>query len=304
MEWACLELRCRKECNQRLCVREMMNLTNYHSHCDFCDGKAPMEEFVKSALNAGFTAYGFSSHAPLPFSTRWTLKRENVGEYLKEFERLKRKYAGQIELYAGLEIDYLNAEQNPAMPYFQNLPLDYRIGSVHLVCTDEGEIVDTDTSIENFRCLLEQYFRGDLRKIVTLYYNSSIDMVERGGFDFVGHADKISHNAESCCPGVTSKDWYIALRNRFWDVVAEKGVTLEINTKAWMKRGAFFPDQSHWKEILKRRIPVVVNSDTHIPDMVNAGRREALLGLSAVGFRTVRELHAGKWEDVSINIID
>ena len=43
-----------------------MNLTNYHSHCSFCDGQAPAEEFVKSAISAGFTAYGISSHAPLP----------------------------------------------------------------------------------------------------------------------------------------------------------------------------------------------------------------------------------------------
>ncbi len=109
-----------------------MNLTNYHSHCSFCDGRAPMEEFVKSAVAAGFTAYGVSSHAPLPFATQWTLKQEEVVAYLREIERLKKKYAGQIELYAGMEIDYLSGVQNPANDYFQNLPLDYRIGSVHL----------------------------------------------------------------------------------------------------------------------------------------------------------------------------
>ena len=38
-----------------------MNLTNYHSHSNFCDGKAPLEDFVKSAIAAGFTAYGVSS---------------------------------------------------------------------------------------------------------------------------------------------------------------------------------------------------------------------------------------------------
>lgn len=27
----------------------MNNLTNYHSHCDFCDGHAPMELFVREA---------------------------------------------------------------------------------------------------------------------------------------------------------------------------------------------------------------------------------------------------------------
>ena len=147
-----------------------MNLTNYHSHCSFCDGKAPMEDFVKSAIAAGFTSYGISSHAPLPFETCWTLSQERVPDYLQEIGRLKQRYAGEIEIYAGLEIDYLNEIQNPANSYFQALPLDYRIGSVHLVYTDEEEIIDTDTDPENFRYLLEKHFRGNLQEMVTRYF--------------------------------------------------------------------------------------------------------------------------------------
>ena len=51
----------------------MNNLTNYHSHTSFCDGKAPMESFIEEAIREGFTSYGVSSHAPLPFLTRWTI---------------------------------------------------------------------------------------------------------------------------------------------------------------------------------------------------------------------------------------
>ena len=40
------------------------NLTNYHSHSLYCDGRANMEDFVRFALSEGFTSYGFSSHAP------------------------------------------------------------------------------------------------------------------------------------------------------------------------------------------------------------------------------------------------
>lgn len=50
------------------------NLTNYHSHSLYCDGRAGMEDFVRFALSEGFTSYGFSSHAPLPFLRhgRWS----------------------------------------------------------------------------------------------------------------------------------------------------------------------------------------------------------------------------------------
>ena len=41
----------------------MPNLTNYHSHCLYCDGRANMEDFIRFAISAGFTSYGISSHA-------------------------------------------------------------------------------------------------------------------------------------------------------------------------------------------------------------------------------------------------
>lgn len=279
-----------------------MNLTNYHSHCSFCDGRAPMEEFVKSAVAAGFTAYGVSSHAPLPFATQWTLKQEEVVAYFREIERLKKKYAGQIELYAGMEIDYLSGVQNPANDYFQNLPLDYRIGSVHLVYTDEGEIIDTDTSAENFSFLLHKYFGGDLRRLAERYYEASLELVESGGFDFIGHADKIFYNAECFEPGVTGYSWYKELCENLFRRIAGKGLMLEINTKAYQSKGCFFPACQHFEIIHRLGIPVVVNSDAHFPERINAGRQEALAQLKASGFTSVCEMHQGKWLEVSIDI--
>ena len=114
----------------------MENRTNYHSHCSFCDGHAPMEDFVCAAIREGFTAYGISSHAPLPYSTRWTMERRDVPAYLAEFRRLKQKYEGKIELYVGLEIDYLDEGWNPSVPFFRALPLDYRIASLE-ACNPE-----------------------------------------------------------------------------------------------------------------------------------------------------------------------
>lgn len=114
--------------------RMIANLTNYHSHCLYCDGRANMEDFVRFAISDGFTAYGFSSHAPLPFATAWTMEWDNMNDYLSEFNRLKEKYADRIELYVGLEIDYLNEESNPSIPPFSRASsrLPYRLCSFAL----------------------------------------------------------------------------------------------------------------------------------------------------------------------------
>lgn len=58
-------------------------------------------------------------------------------EYLAEIDRLKKKYSDRLEIYTALEIDYLDETYNPSVPYFQELPLDYRIGSIHFLPISE-----------------------------------------------------------------------------------------------------------------------------------------------------------------------
>ena len=101
----------------------MNNLTNYHSHCDFCDGHAPMELFVREAVKEGFSSYGVSSHAPFPIQNGCNMQKEKMTAYLEEFRRLKQLYSSEIDLYIGLEIDFLDDSFNPSIDYFQSLPL-------------------------------------------------------------------------------------------------------------------------------------------------------------------------------------
>ncbi|WP_321436768.1 histidinol-phosphatase [uncultured Bacteroides sp.] len=274
-----------------------MNLTNYHSHTSFCDGRAPMADFVKEAVRQGFTSYGISSHAPLPFPTRWTMEKEDVMSYIEEFKGLKNEYQDKIELYIGLEIDYLDELSNPSVEYFQNLPLDYRIGSVHLLSDDKGEIVDIDCSKENFKERLENYFRNDLKATVLAYYDRSMSMVELGGFDIVGHTDKIAYNASFCQPGVTEQSWYKQALRDLFAFISEKGYMMEINTKAYHKLGVFYPNVSNFSLVRDMHISVLVNSDSHYPELVNDGRIEALQALKAAGINSVMELVAGKWQE-------
>ena len=89
-----------------------MQLSNYHSHCTFCDGRSTPEDFIKFAVAHGFRAYGFSSHSPLPFETFWNMSKDDMPEYLTEIERLKKKYSDRLEIYVGLEIDFLDESNN------------------------------------------------------------------------------------------------------------------------------------------------------------------------------------------------
>ena len=273
----------------------------FHTHCSYCDGRAPMEEFVVRSISAGFSAYGISSHAPIE-GMKWTVDKADMDDYLSEFRRLKQKYAADLELYVGLEADYLDGELNPATDYIRSLPLDYIIGSVHLLRTPSGEVVDTDTGIENFTRLLNTCFGGDLWFMVEEYFKASERMVRLGGFDFIGHMDKISYNASLIDEDLVFSDRDRKLFDNYSALIAESGLMVEVNTKSFLKRGVFYPHVRHFSSLHELGIPVVVNSDAHAPDLIEVGIKEALAGLKAAGYDSVRQLVCGKWEDIAIEI--
>ena len=277
-----------------------MNLTNYHSHCSFCDGRAPLEEFVKEAIRQGFYSYGVSSHAPIPFPTQWTMEWGQMEAYLDEFKNLRQKYADEIELYVGLEIDYLNEESNPSVARFTELPLDYRIGSVHLLYDAAGEVVDIDCSPAVFKERVDRHFNGDVLRVVRMYFDRLFRMVELGGFDILGHADKMHYNASCYHPGLLDEPWYEALMKDYFSLVASRGYLVEINTKAYDSLGTFYPNSRYWELMKEYQIKILVNSDAHYPERINADRMEALRLLQAKGFATVAELHQGSWREVPI----
>lgn len=275
-------------------------LTNYHSHCSFCDGRAPMEEFIIQAIKMGFTSYGISSHAPLPFHRLWAMEKNEVSAYLSEYNFLKEKYSHQIDLFVGMEIDYLDAESNPANTYYQSLPLDYRIGSVHLLHGLNGEIVDIDGDRKGFKENLKISLGGELKPVVKAYFDKMMQMIDAGGFDFIGHCDKIFYNALYVCPDMLEKEWYNRLMADFFDFIAERGSMIELNTKAFDETGFFFPNAKYLSMIRDRKIPVLVNSDAHYPDRIHSGLSSGYEALLLCGIREVVQRRWTSWQLVPL----
>lgn len=276
-----------------------MQLSNYHSHCDFCDGRSKPEDFIKFAVSKRFRAYGFSSHAPLPFETFWNMSAGDMPEYLNEVNRLKNKYHEEIEIYSGLEIDFLTHDYNASIPYFRQLPLDYRISSIHFLPLS-GEMKETamfciDGSFTDFEAAVKQHFGGDIKKVVKRYYESSMEMVACGGFDIVGHLDKIHMNGRHITGFDPEAGWYKKLFLEYLHFIAEKEVMVEINTKNFSKKHELYPLPSYLPVLKELGIPVMVNSDSHYPDLINDGRQEAFRLLKEAGFTSTRELIKGKW---------
>ncbi|MEI6753458.1 MAG: histidinol-phosphatase [Paludibacter sp.] len=279
-----------------------MYFANYHSHCTFCDGRSSMEEFVRFAIAKGVRKYGFSSHAPLPFDTFWNMKLDDFGEYQNEFYRLKEKYMSEVELFIGLEVDYIHNYIEIQNELYSAENMDYLIGSIHYMDQlPSGDFWTIDGNFRDFFVGLKILFDGEIRPAVERFFDISDQMIGKGGFDIVGHFDKIAMNASKCADFEKSSVWY---RNRVSDslqLIKQKELILEINTKSFVDKGITYPDIQFFPLINELQIPVVVNSDCHYPTNILDSFHPTFEALKAAGFKTMHQLIDGKWQAVEFD---
>ncbi len=280
-----------------------MYKTNFHSHCVFCDGRAPMEVFVQHAIAKGLDAYGVSSHAPVPFVTRWAMDQEDLQDYLQEYARLKKRYEDQIDLYIGLELDYLPDDKDAVFNKHKDVALDYRIGSVHYIKPfSDGRFWNVDCETGIYKRAVNEVFDGDLKRTITKYFNQTCEMIETCDFEVLGHMDKMSRNARHFEGFSVDEKWYVDLMFETLSLVKEKELIVEINTKSLLGKGITYPNKEFFPMLKGMKIPVMVNSDAHLPDMVTSGMDETYAQLLAAGIETVRVLKKGEWVDEKIEL--
>lgn len=251
-------------------------MENYHSHTEFCDGRASMAEMSSSAENAGFMIWGISPHSPICCPSGANMKSEDVASFLDEANRLKKDYDGKMIIKTGMEIDYISDSFGPHIDYFKSLPLDYRIGSVHFVRTRDGRPVDVDGQAKRFLSYLATKYEGDLEYVAKTYFAMELEMLEHGGFDIIGHLDKIGDNGSAADESLEDYPWYAELVEKVIAKAVEKGVVIEINTKKFDSSGRFFPAERWWPLLKKYGAKLVLSTDAHYPDKVAAGYSAAL----------------------------
>ncbi len=142
---------------------------NFHSHTQFCDGRADMAVMAEAAVKSGMLHWGFSPHSPVPIESSCNMPMDDVAPYVEEVQRLKTVFGSRISLYTSMEIDYLGDDWGPSHSYFDTVPLDYRIGSVHFLPCGDG-YVDVDGRFDSFKIKMERFFDNDIRHVVETFY--------------------------------------------------------------------------------------------------------------------------------------
>lgn len=247
-------------------------LSNFHTHSNYCDGKASPREMVEFALAHGFNALGFSGHCPLPYENTFSIT--DYEGYCNEVRALKEEYAGRIDIYLGLEIDYIPGMLEDFTPLIEKGGLEYTIGSVHLippqgvVPKDGGDLWMIDGSrYETYDEGLMKHYGGDIRRGVKAYFQQENEMIVRNKPTVLGHPDKISmHNRSRYFK--EDEPWYEQLALETLSLVHEYGLICEMNTRGIYKgrHPDYYPSKRLIKAMKQWRIPLIVCTDAHMPE--------------------------------------
>lgn len=279
-----------------------MKHSTYHSHNHYCDGKYEPEKYINKAIDLGLSSFGFSSHVPLPFKNEWSMKEADLTQYLKEIRHFKEKYKDRIEVYSGLEVDYVPGIVGPSHPKIKQLGLDYSIGSVHYVDQlENGTHWEIDGTRTDFLKGFKEIFHGDGKNVIRRYLALIREMVESQETQIVGHLDKIKIHNKPDSPLFLDEDkWYRDEVEETLNIIKERGAIVEVNTRGMYKKltNEPYPGKMILKKIRQHNIPIMLNSDSHHPREIIGSYTEAIELLKELGFQELMALRNNEWQSI------
>ena len=272
---------------------------NYHGHSNYCDGKEVPEEYVKNAILNKMPVLGISSHSPVPFRSSWNMKAENLKSYLADIKNLKQKYKSTIQVYCGLEVDFIPAISGPS-----SFPgLDYNIGSIHYIDTfPNGKYWEIDGPHLGFLDGLKEIFNNDIKKAVGRYFELTRQMLTEDVPDILGHLDKIKIQNEEGKLFSESDQWYKDQIEETLRIIKLKDVIVEVNTRGIYKKKSLETYPSAWilKRIYELGIPVLLSSDAHHPGELIELFPKVSQQLLEIGFKTTKIFYNNTWVDTDL----
>ena len=269
---------------------------NLHTHTQFCDGENTAEEMVQQAIDNGFKSLGFSSHGFVGSFSQYSLTEEKTKLYVEEITRLKKKYAGIIDIFMGLEFDYYTLDD--AYKY------DYTIGSVHYYKPNNDTVYSLDIkSPEKLKQTIDNVFEGDPLKLAKKYYELVADLPNKfGKIDIVGHFDLLLKSNDGCNIIDTDNKVYRSYVKETLRALMGKVKVFEVNTGAIARGIKTVPYPQDWvlKEIKDLGGKIVLSSDCHVAKKMTFWFNEGVEFVKSCGFNELQYFNGKDFEPFKI----
>lgn len=249
-------------------------LSDNHVHTQYCPhgSDSTMEAYIEAAIDKGLKRITFTEHAPLPMEDTTpekdsAMREEDVEAYLKQGKELKAKYADQIDVFTGFEIDYIEGMEEETRHFLKKYPetVEHSILSVHFLKIPEQGYFCIDYNKDHF---LEKMGTTGYAELTHLYEETILKALalpyRKWTPKTIGHITLIykfieSHNEKDTI------DW-----NNVLNHAKANHYRLDYNfagiDKPYYNRT--YPNDGLVKVALKKGIELRYGSDAHHPDDV------------------------------------
>lgn len=253
-----------------------------HTHTQFCyhGSKAPLEEYIERAIELGFQRYTVTEHPSLPqgwiedsdLFKELGMPEHELEQYFNYVLAVKERYADQIEITVGLELDYLHGREDYTEHLLKNWGhlLEDVVYSVHYLPGEDGNYCVDFTAADLKMNLLAYY--GSLDVLVDLYFDHVELAIEEAGKlpcrSRIGHINLI-RKFQKQLPQFNEEQFNQRL-NLLLPLLQQYGVGVDVNVAGFRVATCEQEYVPEWfiKRCLELNIEVVYGSDAHKPEQV------------------------------------
>lgn len=211
------------------------------------------EEYVKKAIAENVKILGFSDHSPSTYNEDYTsyyrMAPEEAPGYFASLRALRAKYADEIELHIGYEVEYFHSNWKENLEMWKKNPPEYLILGQHYV---DFEYYGGRLGNHSYR------EAGSLDKDrIKPYADIVIEALSSDKISCLAHPDVLTYTGED-------QDYYLEQMKRIIDAAKKYGVPIEYNLLGQSERRKY-PRRDFWELVGQLGGSAVIGCDAHEP---------------------------------------
>ena len=230
---------------------------NLHTHTARCmHAIGTDEEYILAAIDRGLVTLGFSDHTPHLYPEGYVssvrMTPEQLPEYAESVRRLRAKYANNIQVLLGAEVEYFPAMFSDTLGMLRDNGIEYMLLGQHHIGNELGEPHCAKPTEDE--------------KILQRYCDQVIAGMETGLFTYLAHPDFIHFTGND--------KTYEKHMRRVCRTAKECGIPLEVNMLG-LRQSRHYPCEKFFRLVAEENCPVVIGSEAHAPEQVLLPENEA-----------------------------
>ena len=257
-----------------------MILADLHTHTKYSHGGNTPAEMYAAAVNKNLAYMGFSEHSPRPAGFDYSHEyREQLTRHLPDYVRevcALRGAGGPCRVLFGMEMDWLDGQEDFTRASCASFDFDYLLGSVHFIGN-----WGFDDGAEPWKAFSQE----ECEKNYQAYFEAWERMISSGLFNIAAHPDLIKIFSVEQFHIWLAKPESAALVRRGLAALLHAGMSMEISSAGIRKAcREIYPAPPIMVMAASMGLPVSFASDAHATEDVGYGFARLASYARAFGF--------------------